>query len=198
MAAALAHYAPCAAAGARSDGDGPGVVYYALDLVIWRGVRVVFDGAADGHDAHGAHAHGEVGHKDRRAVAGIALKALGNDRVFLHLRLDGQHALHDAGHPNGVVIRLLVAVIDAADYSAVGELVDLLLRVLDADLCLAGNLLDVARAAHLYVHADVGHLVGDDRVEYHVLGVGRRDAGVGPAFKAYFGRQHEYLLAKCH
>ena len=198
VAAALAHYAPRTAAGARTDGDGPGVVYYALDLVIWRGVRVVLYRAADGHDAHGTHAHGEVGHKDRRAVAGIALKALGNDRVFLHLRLDGQHALHDAGHPDGIVVRLLLPVIDAADYTAVGELVDLLLRVLDAHPRLAGDLLYVPRTAHFYVHAHVRHLVGHDRVEYHVLGVGRRDAGVGSAFKAYFGRQKENFFPERH
>ena len=198
VAAALAHYAPGTAAGTWSHGYRPGVVNYALHLVIGSGVSVVLDRAAHWHYAHGAHAHGEVGHKDRRAVAGIALKALGNDRVFLHLRLDGQHALHDAGHPDGIVVRLLLPVIDAADYAAVGQLVYLFLSVVHAHPRLAGYLLYMARAAHFHMHAYVGHLVRHDRVEYHVLGIARRHAGIGTAFQADFRRQEEYLFPECH
>ena len=198
VAAAFAHQAAGAATGTGADGDGPGVVNDPLHLVIGRRVGVVFNRAAHGHDAHRPHADREIGHEDRRAVAGVALEALGDNRVFLHLLFYGQHALHDARHPDGIVVRLHVAVIDAAHYAAVGELVHLLLRVVHAHLRLFGDLLDVPRRAHLDVHSDVRHFVRHYRVEYHVLRVGGRHAHVGAALNAYLCGQHEYLFAKSH
>ena len=157
--------------------------------------------AADRHRAHRAHARGEVRNQYRRAVARVALKALCNDRVLLHLLLDRQHALHDAGHPDGIVIGLdivLGAVVDAADDAAFDQLVYHRLRVLDARAGFLGYLLNMSRLAHLDVHAHIGHLVRDHGVEYHILGVGRSDAGVGAGLEADFGCKEKYLFSEGH
>ena len=157
--------------------------------------------AADGHSAHGTHACREVRHQYRRAVARIALKALRNDRVFLYLLLDGKHTLHDARDPDGVVIGLnivVLALVHAADYAALDKLVHHGLGVLNARAGLFGYDLDAPALAHFYVHADVRHLVRHDRVEYHVLGVGRSDAGIGAGLKAYLRRKEKYLFSEGH
>ena len=201
VAAALAHKAPRAAAGAGAYGDGPGSLDYVLDLVIGGCVRVVPNGAADGHRAHGTHARREVRDKYGRAVARIALKALGNDGVFLHLLLDGEHAFHDARHPDGVIVGLdvvVLALVHAADYAALHELVNHGLGVLNARPGLFGYLFYAPRFADLDMHADVGHLIRHDRVEYHVLGVGGRDARIGSRLKAYLRRKEKYLFSEGH
>ena len=201
VAAALAHEAPRAAAGAGADGDGPGSLDDVLDLVIGRGVRVVLYRAADGHRTHGAHAGREVRDQDGGAVAGVALKALGDDGVLFDLLLDGEHAFHDAGHPDGVIVGLDIVVltlVNAADDAALDELVDHGLGMLHGGAGLFGDDLDAPRLADLDVHADIRHLVRHDRIEYHVFGVRRSDAGVGAGLKADLGREQKNLFSEGH
>ena len=123
VAAALAHDAPRAAAGAVRDRDGIGVVHYAVYLLIGAAARVVVYGHLDGDDAHHALADGDEGRERRYSLAGVLLKALGDDGVLLAHLLVADHHLHDARHPDGqeeLVAALLFGI--AAD-AEVGQLI---------------------------------------------------------------------------
>ena len=93
---------------------------------------------------------------------------------------------------------MVLALVHAADYAALHELVNHGLGVLNARPGLFGYLFYAPRFADLDMHADVGHLIRHDRVEYHVLGVGGRDARIGSRLKAYLRRKEKYLFSEGH
>ena len=122
-AAALAHDSPRAAAGAVRDRDGIGVVHYAVYLLIGAAACVVVYGHLDGDDAHHALSDGDKGCERRYSLAGVLLKALGDDGVLLAHLLVADHHFHDARHPDGqeeLVAALLLGI--AAD-AEVGQLI---------------------------------------------------------------------------
>ena len=165
---------------------------------------------------------GEVLYRGKRVLYAVS-QHLGvrhlkkDDGVYLHrdvifrdhrlrhevddLLLDGEHAFHDAGHPDGVIVGLDIVVltlVNAADDAALDELVDHGLGMLHGGAGLFGDDLDAPRLADLDVHADIRHLVRHDRIEYHVFGVRRSDAGVGAGLKADLGREQKNLFSEGH
>ena len=201
VAAALAHEAPGAAAGAGADGDRPSSLDDVLYLVIGSSVGVILDRAAHGHGAHGAHTDREVRNKYGCPVTRIALEALGDDGVLFNLLLHGEHAFHDAGDPDGIIIGLdivIVSLVHAADDAALDECVDHGLRVLNAGAGLFGYDLNASALTDLDVHANIRHFVGHDRVEYHVLWIRGRNARIGTGLKAYLGGKQKNLFSEGH
>lgn len=203
MAAAFADEAAGTAAGAGADGDGRCLLDKGTNLVIGRGLGVIFNGAHDGHNTHEHHAllavlHYRSDHCD--AAAGVLLKACAKVGVALALLVVREDALHDAGHPNGVVPTGLCAVetLHGAADAGLVELVELLARPFDACLAALCDLLGGARGIELHVEHDLAHIVVDDRLEDAVLGVIVGDAGVGQTFEADLGRQLQNIRSVCH
>ena len=191
MPAALAHEAAAPSAGAVGDRDGPGVFNYLVYLLVGAAVGIVLNRHLDGDDAHHALADRHEGRERGNAPAGILLKALGYDRVALHLLLVADHHLHDARHPYRQE-ELVLPVLEAhAAQAYVRQLVEHLAHAREGLLDLLGHLGGGDVLAHLEAHGDFRHLVGYDRVEYLILGVVGSDARIGAALQAYLCRQLE-------
>ena len=192
VAAALAHQAARAPAGAVRDGDGPGVLHNLVYLLVAALVRVVLYRHLHRDDAHHALPHGDKGREGRDAPARVFLKALRDYGVALAQLLVADHHLHDARHPYGQE-KLVLPVLEVhAAQSDVRQLVEHFLAALERLLDLLRHLFRADVLAHLEAHGDLRHLVGYNRVEYLVLGVVGRDAGVGAALQADLSGQLEY------
>ena len=203
VAAAFADQAAGTTAGARADGDGRCLLDKGAHLVIGCGLGVVFNGAHDGHNTHEHHAllavlHNGSNHCD--AAAGVLLKACAEVGVALALLVVREDALHDAGHPDGVVPTGLCAVetLHGAAHAGLVELVKLLTGPFDACLAALCKLLGGAGCVKLHVEHDLAHIVVHDRLENAVLGVIVGDAGVGQAFEADLCRQLQNIRSVCH
>jgi hypothetical protein len=85
-----------------------------------------------------------------------------------------------------------------ADRAGDAQLVQLLLGEVQI---LAGSLRDLGGGAvgvQLQVHHDLAHIVVHDGLQYAVLGIAVRDAGVGEAFETDLGCQLQYVRSVCH
>ncbi len=198
MAAALAHEPARTAAGAGADGDRRCVFDDGRKLVVGRSVAVVLDGAHDGHDAHEVHAAAEHGSEHADADAGVLLKADRKVGVLLALFAVAEYALHDAGHPDGVVVERLFAVVAHAYDACLDELIALLLRKLDTLFRLLRQILDGEVLLKAHTHHYRAHIVVNDGRKDPVLGILIGDAGVGQALKTDLGCQCKDVRSVCH
>ena len=189
MAAAFAHQPSGAAAGARPHRHGPGVVDDFRHFVVAGFAGVVFNGALHRDHAHQVHADVHERRQHRNAHAGVGFKALAEHGVFVALLAVGENALHDAGHPDGVVPAFLPVDFAAAHNARNAQLVQLLLRKGEVLLCPPCDFLRGAVGFEAHVHHDFAHVVVDDRLQDLILRIVVGDAGVGQAFQADFGRQ---------
>ena len=184
MSAALAHEPARAAAGAGTDGDGPCLLYDGRQLIVGGRSCVALNGAHNGHDAHEVHAAAEHGSEHADADAGILLEADTEVGILFALLTVREDALHDAGHPDGIVVAGLLAAVTDADNARVYELVALLLNKFGAFSALLCELLRRKLLLQTHAHHDGAHVVVNDGSKYSVLGILVGDARVGQALKA--------------
>ena len=198
VAAALAHQAAGTAAGARAHGDGGGPLNNGSHLVIGGRVAVVLDGAHNGHHPHEVDAAAQHRGQHPHADAGVLFKALAQIGVFFALLPVAEDALHNAGDPDGVVIKRLSVVIADADHAGPDQLAALLLGKFHAFFRFFGQVLNGEVLFKTHPHHDGAHIVVDDGVKDPVFGVFVGDAGVGQALEAYFGSQGQDVGSAAH
>ena len=198
MTAALAHQAAGTAAGAGADGDRPRLIDQCGELVVGGFVRVVFNGAHNGHNAHEVYAVAEHGSQHTDADAGILLKARAELGVRVTLLTVGENALHDARYPDRVVVTEH-AIADARAYDTrLNELVALCLHKFNALFRLFGEILHGEVGFQTHAHHNGAHVVIDDGIKDLVLGIAVGNAGVRHTFETDLGCESKNVRSVCH
>ena len=198
MAAAFAHQTARSSAGAGADGDCPRLFDQRGDLVIGGFVRVVFDGAHNGHNAHEIHAVAEHRGEHADADAGILLKTRAELGVRVALLAVGENALHDAGYPDRVIVAENAAADARADDARFNELVALRLHEIEALSRLFGEILRGEVGFETHAHHNGTHVVIDDGIKDSVLGIAVGNAGVRQTFETDLGCERKNVWSVCH
>ena len=198
MAAAFAHEPAGAAAGTRADRNGPGILNELVHLVVTCLACIVFNGALNGNDAHQVHAHIHERRQHGNPLAGIAFKTLAQHGIFVTLLAVGEHALHDAGHPDRVVPAELPVDRAGPDYPCELQLFQLLPGKGQVLLGTPGDVFRGSIGFQTHVHHDLAHIVVHDGLENLIFGIVVGDAGVGQAFETDFGCQFQNIGSVCH
>ena len=201
MAAALAHKAAGPATGAGADGNGAGIFNQGSHLVIGSGTGIILNGAHDGHDPHKAHAGlagVQGGHQHLQPAAGVFLKAGAQVGVLVALLPVGQNALHDAGHPDGVVVADLSIHLALTGHAGHHQLIQLLLDESHVLFAAPGQFFRRAVGLQPHVHHHVAHIVIHNGGQNAVLRVFVGNAGIGHALQTDLGSQLQYVRSVYH